>query len=190
MGLLQGLKNKFSRQSQNELELQESLMGADEEKKEDVREQMAAMNTVLEDVCNPNDEKDKSFEEIGDAKHVVPSQVKPGGKKAFDKANAEHGVIQMFSGLDRMIANTKQTIEACKEIKTELQNLGEAAAADRQRAEADRQRAEADMNDLKRMMGMLLRGRAPEKEKSEERKVSFTEKENRKRELGEKNQRR
>ncbi len=146
---------------------------------------------------------------------IVPSQVKPGGKKAFDKANAEHGVIQMFSGLDRMIANTKQTIEACKEIKTELQNLGEAAAADRQRAEADmqelkdkmeadRQRAatdmdelkgmmskkDKDMDELKGMMSMLLKDRAPRREESEERKVSFTEKENRKRELGEKNQRR
>ncbi len=195
-----------SKKNEDELELQESLIGADE--KEDVREQMAAMNTVLEDVCNPNNESDQS----GGNTQVAPSQVREGGVRSYDKDMQGYGVVGMLDVLEGILDNYKEMNKTCDSIETSMKDMQKQAATDMQelkdkmeadgqkaatdmqelkdKMEADRQRAEADMNDLKRMMGMLLKDRAPRREESEERKVSFAEKENRKRELGEKNQRR
>ncbi len=246
MRALQGLKNKFSRQSQNELELQESLIGADEEKKEGesligadeekkegawqwlknkcsrksqnkLELQMAAMNEALKDVCNPNDERDKSFEEIGGGDtQVAPSQVKPGGVRSYDKDMQGYGVVGMLDVLEGILDNYKEMNKTCDSIETNMKDMQKQAAtdmqelkdkmetdrekaeADRKKAEADRQKAEADMQELKdkmeadrqraeadrqraarmeAMLAALLEKKAPRKEESEERKVSFAEKE-------------
>ncbi len=199
-------------ESQNELELQEPLMGADEEKKEGAWQwlknkcsrksqnklelQMAAMNAALKDVCNPNGERDQS----GGNTQVAPSQVREGGVRSYDKDMQGYGVVGMLDVLEGILDNYKEMNKTCDSIETSMKDMQKQAAtdmqelkdkmeADRQKAEADRQKAEADMNDLKRMMGMLLRDRGPRKEESEERKVSFAEKEMKRRESSEEKKR-
>ncbi len=176
-----------SKKNEDELELQESLIGADEE--EDVREKMAVMNEALKGVCNPNNESDQS----GGNTQVAPSQVREGGVRSYDKDMQGYGVVGMLDVLEGILDNYKEMNKTCDSIETNMKEMQKQAATDMQelkdKMETDRQRAEADMNDLKRMMGMLLRDRGPRKEESEERKVSFAEKEMKRRESSEEKKR-